>query len=67
MTMISDSDKTSKKSQDELGKDLKIIKLGPIHWLLGMSVTRDLKKCTISLGQEAYIDTIVNRLGLDNA
>ena len=67
MTMISNSDETSKKSQDELGKDLKIVKLGPIHWLLGMSVIRDLKKCIISLGQKAHIDTIVNRLSLDNA
>jgi len=67
MTMISDSNKTSNKLQDEFGKDLEIVKLGPIHWLLGMSVTRDLEKRTISLSQEAYIDTIVNCLGLNNA
>ena len=33
--------------------------LGPIYWLLGTKVTRDLPNHTISLSQHAYIDSIL--------
>ena len=44
-----------------------ITDLGPIHWLLGIKVTRDRNARTISLSQESYINTIVKRFNLDNA
>ena len=44
-----------------------ITDLGPIHWLLGIKVTRDREAHTISLSQESYIDTILNRFDLNEA
>ena len=35
--------------------------LGPVHWLLGIKVTRDRTTHTISLSQSAFIDTILSR------
>ena len=37
--------------QKQLGERFKISDLGPINWLLGVSITRDLSAHTISLGQ----------------
>ena len=44
-----------------------ITNLGPIHWLLGIKVTRDCKAHTISLLQGSYIDTIINHFELSKA
>ena len=41
--------------------------LGPIHYLLGIGVTRDRKARTISLSQTAYIDSLLERFGLSDA
>jgi transposase InsO family protein len=41
--------------------------LGPIHWLLGIKITRDRFARTISLSQEAYLNTIITRFNLSDA
>ncbi len=41
--------------------------LGPVHWLLGIKVTRDHLACTISLFQQSYIDSILTRFALVDA
>ncbi len=41
--------------------------LGPVHWLLGIKITRDHSAHSISLSQTAYINTIVSHFGLSNA
>jgi hypothetical protein len=41
--------------------------LGPIHWLLGIKITRDRPARTISLSQTSYIDSIISRFGLSDA
>jgi hypothetical protein len=41
--------------------------LGPVHWLLGIKVTRDRAAYTILLSQEAYIDAILSRFALSDA
>ena len=41
--------------------------LGPIHWLLGIKVTRNRSARTISLSQTSYIDSIISRFGLSDA
>ena len=41
--------------------------LGPVHWLLGIKVTRDRAAHTISLSQGAYIDAILSRFALSDA
>lgn len=40
---------------------------GELRWTLGIGVTRDYRTHTISLSQEAYIDNLVDRFGLQNA
>jgi hypothetical protein len=41
--------------------------LGPVHWLLGIKVTRDRAAHTLSLSQGAYIDAILLRFALSKA
>ena len=68
-------DCTITSSSAELVQDYKrkinvrhsITDLGPIHWLLGIKITRNRGARTISLSQESYIDTIIRRFNLDNA
>ena len=44
-----------------------ITDLGPIHWLLGIKITRDRGLRTLALSQESFIDTIIRRFNLENA
>lgn len=41
--------------------------LGPVHWLLGIKITRDREARTISLSQTTYVDTILSRFSLSDA
>jgi hypothetical protein len=41
--------------------------LGPVHWLLGIKITRDRDVRTISLSQASYIDSILARFALSDA
>ena len=50
-----------------MGKFFELVDLGPISWLLGVSVTRNIDKRTISLGQESYVNQILIRFGLEKA
>ena len=43
-----------------------LVDLGEVHWLLGIAMTRDRKKCTISLSQHAYIENITKHFDLEN-
>jgi hypothetical protein len=53
--------------QKQLTTRFEISDLGPINWLLGVSITRNLEDKTISLSQQAYVEQIVSRFGLQNA
>ncbi|KAG9225295.1 hypothetical protein CCMSSC00406_0009851 [Pleurotus cornucopiae] len=44
-----------------MGKKYSFTDLGPIHWLLGIKVTRNLANHSISLSQHSYIDSILAR------
>jgi Reverse transcriptase (RNA-dependent DNA polymerase)/gag-polypeptide of LTR copia-type/GAG-pre-integrase domain len=66
-TIIADSNKSANNFQDELEKHLEIVRLGPISWLLGTTVERNMEKHTIKLGQEAFIGQIITRFGLEDA
>ena len=44
-----------------------ITDLGPIHWLLGIKITRDRDLRTLALSQESYIDTIIRCFNLEEA
>ena len=41
--------------------------LGPISWLLGIKVTWDHKKCTITLSQQSYADSILAHFNFTDA
>jgi hypothetical protein len=68
-------DCTITSSSGELLQDYKrkinahhsITDLGPIHWLLGIKITRDRKARTISLSQESFINTIIRCFNLEEA
>jgi len=44
-----------------------ITDIGPIHWLLGIKVTRNRDACTLSLSQESYMNTILTCFNMANA
>jgi len=66
-TIVADSDPTADQFLNEFEKRVELVRLGQITWLLGTTVTRNLTDRTISLGQEAYIDQICTRFGLQDA
>jgi hypothetical protein len=67
-TIIADSSDTANHLiHKELAERFEVSDLGPINWLLGVSITRDLANRTISLGQQAYIEQILNRFDLASA
>jgi hypothetical protein len=41
--------------------------LGPVHWLLGIKITRDRVAHTISLSQASFIDTVLSRFSMTDA
>jgi len=57
----------STKTKSELNGHFELVDLGNINWLLGVSVTQNLKDKTISLGQQAYVEQIVAHFGLSDA
>jgi hypothetical protein len=64
-TVIADSTKSANLLiQKQLMEHFEISDLGPISWLLGVSITRDTTAHTISLGQQAYIKQILGCFGL---
>ena len=44
-----------------------ITHLGPVSWLLGLAIVRNHSKRTLSVSQEAYINSIVRRFNLEDA
>jgi hypothetical protein len=67
-TVIADStESTNHLIQKQLTRRFEISDLGPINWLLGISITCDLKAKTISLSQQAYFKQIITRFSLQDA
>jgi transposase InsO family protein len=50
----------------ELNERYPLTDLGPVHWLLGIKITRDRQARTISLSQTSYIDAILSRFSLSD-
>ena len=50
-----------------LKERFKIKELGPINWILGIAVERDLIKGTLIMHQQKYIMDMVERFGMENA
>ncbi|PPQ82486.1 hypothetical protein CVT24_005670 [Panaeolus cyanescens] len=66
-TLMADSNITMKQVKESLNKEFELVELGPINWLLGVSVERNIESRTFALGQEAYIDQILARFNLSDA
>ena len=52
--------------KQKLNEQYSLTDLGPVHWLLGIKVTRDREARTISLSQSAYIKAILARFFLSD-
>jgi len=51
----------------DLQSEFEISDMGEIHWLLGVEINRDRLTRTVTLSQKAYIDTICEWFGLQDA
>jgi hypothetical protein len=65
--ITSSSSKLMRRYKQTLNARYALTDLGPIHWLLGIRVTRNRAARTISLSQSTYIESIVTRYGLADA
>ncbi|KAJ2924432.1 hypothetical protein H1R20_g12657, partial [Candolleomyces eurysporus] len=63
-TFVADSTGTVKKLKGEMGKHMELAEMGELSWILGVDVRRDLRACTITLSQMAYINHILERFGM---
>ena len=61
-----DSGPLNNSYKAELSKCYKLTDLGPINWVLGIKVSRNLEAHTLSLSQHSYIDSILTRFNFDN-
>ena len=49
------------ENKAKIGAAYKLTDLGPVSWLLGIKILRDLDAGTLSLSQHAYIDALLTR------
>jgi hypothetical protein len=66
-TIIGDSINSVATVKEQLTNHFEIVDLGEIKWLLRISISRDLKSKTISLGQQEYVKQIISRFDLQDA
>jgi hypothetical protein len=66
-TIIADSDKSVDLLKQQIRDRFEITDLGPINWLLGIKITRNLEARTISLSQQSYIEQIITRFNLKDS
>src|SRR3984893_15290240 len=65
--LTGDSAEMIAEFKEKLNNCYALTDLGPIHWLLGIKITRDHTTRTISLSQTSYIDDIVKHFALTDA
>ena len=66
-TFIADLTESATLVKNQMNEHFELIDLGPINWLLGVSIIHDIKNWTITLEQEAYIEQILACFGLENS
>lgn len=49
-----------------IGQKYRLTDLGPVSWLLGIKVSRDLEARTLALSQHSYINAIITRFNFDD-
>jgi len=55
------------QKKDELKSTFKMKDLGPIHWFLGLEITRDRSRHLISVSQTRYVSDVIEHFGFTNA
>ena len=55
-----------KKYEQKIREIFDIAHLGPISWLLGLAIIRNCSKRTLSISQEAYINSVVRQFNLED-
>src|SRR5258708_20351957 len=65
MVLLNDVDLLNQK-KDELKSTFKMKDLGPIHWFLGLEITRDRARCFISVSQTRYVSDVIEHFGFTN-
>ena len=50
----------------QLLQEYELMDLGEVHWILGMEIIQDRERWTIELSQCRYIETILERFGMEN-
>ena len=66
-TIIADSHESSNRIKKEMSEFFKLVDLGSINWLLGVSVVWDIENWTIALSQKSYINQILTEFHLNKA
>ena len=66
MVLLNNVDLLNQK-KDELKSTFKMKDLGPIHWFLGLEITRDQARCLISVSQTRYVSDVIEHFGFTNA
>jgi hypothetical protein len=67
ITIAANSREAVRRFKQELRAHYKIKDMGDLNWLLGLEVTRNRQERTISFGQSAYVQRIVERFNLEDA
>ena len=66
MTIVAKSKAAVESVKDDLKKCFKLHDLGPTSWLLGVEITRNRAKRSLSLSQRQYIITLLERFNLSD-
>ena len=66
ITLVSRNDSAVDSTIKELSKHFKLRDLGPTTFLLAVQVHQDLKKRSISLSQQQYVEELLKRHGMDD-
>ena len=66
-TFIANSTESTTLVKKQMNEHFELVDLGPINWILGVSIIHDIENRTITLGQEAYINQIISCFRLENA
>jgi Reverse transcriptase (RNA-dependent DNA polymerase) len=67
LTLVASSMDLVNTLKRDLKLKLEMTDMGKLHWLLGIEIKWDSEKCTISLSQRSYIQSIIDRYGLSDA
>jgi hypothetical protein len=61
MTLVTKTMDIMDKLKKDIGKIIKVVDSGEIHWLLGIEIWQDQNNRSIHLSQRSYIDAILAR------